>query len=191
MRVRRGPGYASRSLFSGTNWLAMKVAPCGSSITTIRGPRGIDRPGDDLAAELERAGRGGSGVVDAEGDGPVRRRVGVVGRRSGSMDGDHVDEALRRTHVGHLLAKAGAALLEMIAVAGQRPHRAGGQVEHLPAEHGAVERLRRLGVPGGEPVEVQRAVLVDDLSRPCAPLPPRRRTQLPRVGDAPPSAPSP
>ena len=29
------PTYVSRSLFSGTNWLAMNVAPCGSLITAI------------------------------------------------------------------------------------------------------------------------------------------------------------
>ncbi len=35
--ARGGPSssYAPRSLFSGTNWLAMKVAPCGSLITAI------------------------------------------------------------------------------------------------------------------------------------------------------------
>ena len=149
-------------MFSGTNWLAMNVAPCGSLITASLAPRGVERAGDDLAAELARLRRRGVGVVDAERDAPVRRRVGVVGGDRVER-GDDVDEPLGRAHLRHLLAEARAALLEVVAVAGQRPHHPGGQGQRLPPEHGAVERLRRFDVPGGEAVEVQRAVLVDDL----------------------------
>src|SRR5262245_58837688 len=61
------------------------------------GPRGVERSGDDLAAELARLRRRGVGVVDGEGDAPVCRRFGVlVG--DGIERGDDVDEAIRRAH---------------------------------------------------------------------------------------------
>ena len=50
--------------------------------------------------------RGRLDVVDAERHRPLRRRVGVpVG--DGVHRGDDVDEAVGRTHLGHLLAQAG------------------------------------------------------------------------------------
>src|SRR5438270_13860834 len=73
------------------------------------GPRGVEWTGDDLAAELARPGRRGVGVVYAEGDGPVRRRLGVVvGDRLEC--GDDVDEPVGGAHLSHLLAQARALL---------------------------------------------------------------------------------
>ena len=60
-------------------------------------------------------------------------------------------------------AEARAALLEVIAIAGQRPHQAGGRCQDLPTEDCAIERLGAVEITGGETVEVQCAVLVDDL----------------------------
>src|SRR6516165_1491089 len=40
---------------------------------------GIERPADDLAAEFARPCRGGLGVVDREGDAPVRRQCRIAG----------------------------------------------------------------------------------------------------------------
>ena len=69
------------------------------------GPRRIEGPGDDLAAERFRLRRGGVGVVDGERDTPVRRSRGVViGDRI--EGGDDVDESFGGAHLRHLLAKA-------------------------------------------------------------------------------------
>ena len=62
----------------------------------------------------------------------------VVDRVDG---GDNVDEAFRRTHLRHLLAKARVALLKVIAVAGQDPHHTRGQGQRLPTEDCTVKRL--------------------------------------------------
>jgi hypothetical protein len=88
----------------------------------------------------------------------------------GAEVGDDVLEAWRPAHLRHLLAEPGLQALEVVAVAGQRPHLAGAEVERGPAEHGAVERLRPLDVARVQAVEVHGAVLVDD---PCALLRPR------------------
>src|SRR5262245_48160736 len=128
-------------------------------------PWGVEGRGDDLAAELLRLCRRGVGAVDAEGDAPVRRPSGVV--VSDRIErGDDVDEALGRAHLGHLLAKARAAFFEVIDVARQRPHQARRQGQRLPPEDDAIERLRALGVPGGEAVKFRAPCSLTI----CAPL---------------------
>src|ERR1700751_5084676 len=85
------------------------------------GPRGIDRSGDDFAAEFACLRRGRVRVVDAEGDAPMGRRFGVVGCDR-IQRGDDVDEAVGGVHLRHLVAQARSALLEVISIAGKRPH---------------------------------------------------------------------
>ena len=104
----------------------------------------------------------GVGFVDAEGDAPVRRRLRLVGGDP-EVRRDHVLEARRSAHRRHVLAEARSQLLEMVAVAGERPHVvARVEIERLPAEHRAVERLGSLEVARVEHVEVHRSVLVDN-----------------------------
>ena len=109
--------HASRSLFSGTNWPAMKVAPCGSLITAIlvhgasKGPATTSPPSSLALAAVASASSTANVTLQ------MRRRSGVVvGDRI--ERGDDIDETFGRAHPRHLLAKAGGRLLEMVAVAG-------------------------------------------------------------------------
>ena len=189
--ARSSPRYAAatdvsawpgRSLFSGTNWLAMNVAPCGSAITVIRTHGASNGGDDDLAAEAAAA----AAVASASSTPNVTLQCGGVSGWSsgiGLIAGDDVLEAGRRADLGHPLAHARGSLLQVVAVAGQRPRRAAAEVEGPPAEHRAVERLRGLEVAGHELVEVQRPVLVDHPGARCRfGLPDAERRAL-RIGE--------
>ena len=96
-----------RSRFSGTNLLAMNVAPCGSAITAIR-TQGASNGGTSTVPPSSVGLRGDRvGVVDRERHAPVRRRVGLVGRDRVERR-HHVLEAARGAHLLHALAKARA-----------------------------------------------------------------------------------
>jgi hypothetical protein len=96
----------------------------------------------------------------------VRRQVRlIVG--DGVEARDNVLEARRGAALAHAFPQLGIAPLEVVAIAGQGPHReAAVQAEGLPPEYRAVEGLRALRVAGVQVVEVQGARLVDDLRAP-------------------------
>ena len=91
----------------------------------------------------------------------MRGRVGLV--VADRVDGGHdVLEARGPAELSIRSRRPGSCLLEVVAVAGERPHLRAAEIEGGPAEHRAVEVLRAGHVAGVQPVEVHRAVLVDD-----------------------------
>jgi hypothetical protein len=141
-------------LFPGTNLLAMNVAPCGSAMTAIR-TQGASNGGTITAPPSSIAF---AAVASASSTAKVTFQcAGVSGWSSviGLIVATDVLEPVRRARRGHLLPEVGVVALEVIAVAGQRPHLSPGDVERPPAEDRAVERPRAFDVAGVEAVEVQ------------------------------------
>ena len=85
------------------------------------GPWGVEWPGNDLATEFAHLRRCGATSLTAK---VTLQRAG----RSASAAPirlsarNHVDESRGSPHLRHLLAEARRVLLQVLAVAGQRPH---------------------------------------------------------------------
>ena len=113
-----GAACAVRSRFSGTNWFAVNSPPCGSR-DGHADPRRVERAGQHLAAELRGAL---AAMASASSTPKVTPQCAASGPSAiGLSARDDVDEAAGRAHLAHALARARVELLEVVAVAGQRP----------------------------------------------------------------------
>ena len=109
---------ASSPLFSGTNWPATNVAPCGSLISATRdhgasrGPLTTSPPSS--VARAATASTSSTPKVTSQ-----CAAVGVVVAGDRLQRRDHVDEAGRGAHLLHLGTQARRRLLEVVAIARQ------------------------------------------------------------------------
>jgi hypothetical protein len=158
----------------------MNVAPCGSAMTLMRthgasNGGAISVPPSSVALAATASASSTPKVTlqcgwTSRWSGPIGLRLATTSSKPGGPP-----------ELGHALAQAGVALLEVVAVAGQRPGLlAAVQRQDLPAEDRAVEGLGAVHVARREVVEVERAVLVDDPRARGAPSAARRRTSRPR-----------
>ena len=142
-------------LFSGTNLLAMKVAPWGSVMTVIltqgasNGGTTTSPPSSAALSAVASASSTANVTLQCAGTSGWSSAIGLSVATTSSKPAGAPISAIR-------LRRLGIALLQEVAVAGQPPHLgAASEAERLPSEHRAVEGLRALRVAGIEAVEVQ------------------------------------